>query len=65
MSIVKNVDGSVTICKPTYITKMMQIANITEGKNIRTPIVISYSEAKDQIREDITNYMLLVGLSTI
>ena len=42
---------------------MMQLANITEGKNTRTPMAMFYSESKnDQIRVDRTNYMSLVGL---
>jgi hypothetical protein len=63
MSIVRNTDGTITIWQPAYITKMMQLANITESKNVRTPMALSYSVSKnDQIRVDKTNYMSLVGL---
>ena len=58
MSIVKNVDCSTTIWQPAYITKMIQLANITESKNIKTPMAISYSESKnDRLRVDRTTYM--------
>ena len=63
MSTNRNVDNTITIWQPAYIDKMLQIANVTEGNNIRTPMAVSYSESKnDAIKVDRTNYLSLVGL---
>ena len=49
ISIVKNSDKTITIWQPAYIDKMLQLAGINAGKEVRTPTATSYLESKNDL----------------